>query len=104
MEDKKNLLITKNIGRIAGLDFLFNDNKFSHAGGYHHMGGTRAGKNYLSSVVDENLKVHGIENLYISGSSVFPSSGHVNPTFTIVQLSFRLAEKLIKLILKDPVM
>lgn len=98
LENLANFFITKNIGRIAGLDFLFNDNKFSHAGGYHHMGGTRAGKNYLSSVVDENLKVHGIENLYISGSSVFPSSGHVNPTFTIVQLSFRLAEKLIKLI------
>ena len=45
-------------------------------------------------VVDKNLKVHGIDNLYIAGSSSFGSTGHVNPTFTIVQLSLRLAEHL----------
>ena len=45
-------------------------------------------------VVDRNQRVFGIANLYIGGSSVFATSGHVNPTFTIVQMSLRLAEHL----------
>ena len=59
------------------------------------MGGTRIGVNENDSVVDKNLKVHGTENLFITGSSVFRSSGHCHPTFTIVQLSLRLADNII---------
>jgi choline dehydrogenase-like flavoprotein len=43
-------------------------------------------------VVDENLKVHGVDNLYIGGASVFASAGISNPTMTIITLSIRLAE------------
>jgi choline dehydrogenase-like flavoprotein len=43
-------------------------------------------------VVDKNCRVHGISNLLIAGSSVFPTSGHVNPTLTIAALSIRLAD------------
>lgn len=57
----------------------------------HHMGTTRMGINKKSSVVDRNLKVHDLENLYCVGSSVFPTSGYINPTLTIVALSLRLA-------------
>ena len=56
------------------------------------MGGTRMSKSPNEGVVDSNLKVHGINNLFIAGSSVFPSGGHANPTLTIVQLSLRLSE------------
>ena len=49
-----------------------------------------------SSVVDTNLKVHNNKNLVIAASSVFPSSGYTNPTFTIVQLSLRLGEYIFK--------
>ena len=56
------------------------------------MGGTRMGSNLKSSVVDKNLKVHSIQNLFISGSSVFSTSSIVNPTFTIIALSLRLGE------------
>jgi choline dehydrogenase-like flavoprotein len=60
----------------------------------HHMGGTRMGADPRTSVVDPTLRVHGAENLWIAGSSVFPSSGCANPTYTIVALSIRLARHL----------
>ncbi len=52
------------------------------------------GDNPLQSVVDRNCKVHGVDNLYIAGSSVFPTSGVSNPTLTIVALTLRLADHL----------
>jgi choline dehydrogenase-like flavoprotein len=47
-----------------------------------------------AGVVDVNSKVHGMNNLYVTGSSVFPTYGHANPTLTIVALAFRLADHL----------
>jgi hypothetical protein len=63
-------------------------------GGAHHMGGTRMSSSKLDGVVDANLRTWDVSNLYIAGSSVFPSSGHANPTLTIVQLALRLANHL----------
>lgn len=63
-------------------------------GGQHHSGTTRMSLARETGVVDENLKVFDSENLYILGSSVFPTNGWVNPTFTIIALSFRLANHL----------
>ena len=60
--------------------------------GFHHLGGTRMGQDEKNSVVDKNLKVHNSKNLFICGSSVFPSGGHANPTLTIIQLSLRLSD------------
>ncbi len=95
-------LLKNDIGRLGidrfivdQEDFIPNidDNIFAN---YHHMGGTIMGKNQ-TSVVDQNLKVHGVKNLYIAGSSVFPDSGGwANPTLTIVQLSLRLSSYLQK--------
>lgn len=62
----------------------------------HHLGTTLMGKDIQTSVVDENCKIHNIENLYINGGSVFPTSGNANPTYTIVALSIRLASHLNK--------
>jgi choline dehydrogenase-like flavoprotein len=45
-------------------------------------------------VVDRHCKVHGIDNLYVAGSSVFPTSGVANPTLTLVALVLRLADHL----------
>ena len=47
-------------------------------------------------MVDKNLKVHGVENLFVCGSSTFPSGGHANPTLSIIQFSLRLANHLAK--------
>lgn len=61
-------------------------------GGNHHMGTTRMHLDSKRGVVDEHCRVHGISNLFIAGSSVFPTSGSANPTLTIVALTLRLGD------------
>jgi len=63
-------------------------------GGAHHMGTTRMHDDPRQGVVDRDCRVHGVSNLYVAGSSVFPTAGHVNPTLTIVALALRLADHL----------
>jgi choline dehydrogenase-like flavoprotein len=63
-------------------------------GSYHHIGTTRMSTNPKQGVVNEHCQVHGISNLYIAGSSVFPTSGLSNPTLTIVALAIRLADRI----------
>lgn len=64
----------------------------------HHMGTTRMGESERTGVVDRDCRVFGVENLHVAGSSVFPTGGFVNPTETIVALSFRLADRLARLL------
>jgi len=65
------------------------------AGLHHPMGGTRIHPDAHYGVVDENLLVHGTGNLYVAGSSVFPSGhGYANPTLSIIALAIRLADHL----------
>lgn len=63
-------------------------------GGYHHMGTTRMATDPKHGVVDADARIHGIANLYVAGSSVFPTAGWANPTLTIIALSLRLADHL----------
>jgi choline dehydrogenase-like flavoprotein len=65
-------------------------------GGYHHMGTTRMSRDPKTGVVDAHCRVHGYHNLYIAGSSVFPTAGWANPNLTILALVHRLAEHLTK--------
>jgi hypothetical protein len=60
----------------------------------HHMGTTRMSDDPATGVVDASCRVHGIGNLYVAGSSVFPTGGATPPTLTIVALALRLAEHL----------
>lgn len=62
----------------------------------HPAGTTRMGLDTSTGVVDRNLKVFGLDNLYVSGASVFPVSGTANPTDTVVALTLRLADHLIE--------
>ncbi|GAA0540389.1 choline dehydrogenase-like flavoprotein [Rhizomicrobium palustre] len=62
--------------------------------GNHHMGTTRMSANPKTGVVDANLKVHDVANLYVAGSSVFPTYGAANPTINLLALVLRLADHL----------
>ncbi len=60
----------------------------------HPLGATRMASRAEDGVVDRDGKVFGLDNLYIAGSSIFPTGGHANPTLTIVALALRLADHL----------
>lgn len=63
--------------------------------GWHQMGGTRMSLRSSTGVVDADCRHHQTENLFIAGSSVFPSSvGYANPTLTLVAIALRLGDHL----------
>ncbi len=63
-------------------------------GSSHHMGTARMAVTPDKGVVNADSRVHSVDNLYIAGSAVFPTSGYANPTLTIVALALRLADHL----------
>jgi len=63
-------------------------------GGYHHMGGVRMSETNKTGVVDSNCRLFESPNLYVAGSSVFPTGGWANPTVTIMSLALRLGAHL----------
>lgn len=101
--DRENLLRTMRIfaAEIAGsgvgrfqpwLEFTGETRPVNH-GLHHPMGGIRMHPDPQFGVVDANCRVHGISNLYVAGSAVFPTGlGYANPTLTLLALSTRLAD------------
>ena len=65
-------------------------------GTWHHMGTTRMHDSPKHGVVDRDCKVHGLSNLFVAGSSVFPTAGANFPTITLAALAFRLSEHIAK--------
>ena len=65
---------------------------------FHAMGGLRMGTDARVSVVDCDLKVHGIDNLHVASCAVFPAGGSSNPTFTMMALTLRLVDRLAALL------
>ena len=61
---------------------------------YHQIGTTRMHTDPKQGVVDPNGRLHGVDNLFVAGSSVFPTSGWANPTLTVLALAIRLADHL----------
>jgi len=83
------------IGRVRLNELLLqNDDRWSGNLSWfgHHMGTTRMSDDPKLGVVDANCRVHGVANLYVAGSSVFPTAGFANPTLTILALALRLAD------------
>jgi choline dehydrogenase-like flavoprotein len=64
-------------------------------GTWHHMGTTRMHDSPKYGVVDGHCRVHGMTNLYIAGSSLFPTAGANFPTITLTALALRLAERMV---------
>ena len=60
----------------------------------HSLGTTRMSDDPRQGVVDRNCAVHGVTGQYAIGGSVFPTSGHANPTLMMLALTLRLAEHL----------
>ncbi len=85
-------LLASEFGRLS----KYSNNFDTVSGGGHHIGTTRMGKDLKTSVINGNCEVHGVKNLFIAGSSIFPASAASNPTLSIVAFSLRLAEYLSK--------
>jgi len=64
--------------------------------GNHHLGTTRMHADPKKGVVNGDGQVHGIANLYVAGSSLFPTYGSSNPTLNLIALTLRLADHLKK--------
>ena len=96
------VLAEQGVGRILVRNWLLEDKpelprraeNVGDVAGLHHMGTTRMAADPRDGVVDADCRVHGLSNLYIGGSSVFPTGGYANPTYSIVQMSLRLADHL----------
>ncbi len=90
----KNLL-ELDVARVQLSQFITDPNKEIEVWGHaHQMGTTRMAADPRFGVVDPQCRVHGVANLYMAGSSVFPTGAGINPTFTIVMMSLRLARHL----------
>jgi choline dehydrogenase-like flavoprotein len=84
-----------NLGRLVQDRSVDGQNwPVSITGGKHHMGTTRMHIDPKLGVVDPDCRLHSVANLYVAGSSVFPTGGFANPTLTIVALAIRLADHL----------
>ncbi len=87
-------LAQNDLGRLRLKPWILGDGDYAGHGGNHHLGGTRMSESPETGIVDRNCKVFGQDNLYVAGSSVYVTSGHANPTMTIVQLTLRLIDHL----------
>jgi GMC oxidoreductase len=84
--------------QLGRLEFLYEDTdaavRSQMFGGYHQAGTTRMSSHPDDGVVDSNLAVHGVRDLYVASSSTFVTSGQANSTFMIVAFVLRLADEL----------
>lgn len=87
--------------RLGRLEYLYGDPRAAIRkqlfGGYHQAGTTRMSKDPEDGVLDADLAVHGIDNLYVASSSSFVTASQANTTFMIIVFALRLADRLIAL-------
>ncbi len=84
------------MGRVKLADWLIDGTQDwpDVFGANHHIGTTRMADDPKNGVVQKDCRMHDVGNLYIAGSSVFPTAGFITPTLTIVALALRLADHL----------
>jgi len=71
-------------------------------GGSHQLGTTRMAARAEDGVVNEHLAVHGMTNLFVASSSVLLTSSQANPTFMVIVLALRLADRFTKEFTSSP--
>ena len=86
----------------AGVGRLQVDMRMPALVGPHHMGTARMSDDPTAGVVDRDCRSHDVDNLYIASSATFPTSGHANPTLTIVAMAHRLGDHLARLVTGRP--
>jgi choline dehydrogenase-like flavoprotein len=93
-----NAIRAKNLGEVVysedGLRSFLKNRISSFYSAAHHIGTTRMSDNARTGVVDKNAKVFEISNLFVAGSSTFPTSSHANPMFTQIAQALRLVDHL----------
>jgi hypothetical protein len=85
---------TMGIGRVVSLWDRGQERPPVVTGGWHHMGTTRLAETPEEGVADPDGRVFGLGNLFVAGSSIFPTSGYANPTLTLVALAVSLGRHL----------
>jgi choline dehydrogenase-like flavoprotein len=91
----RNILAGTNVAAVIYDDDTLNERvKEAIAVGGHHIGTARMSDDPKRGVVNTQCRTHDVENLYMAGSAVFPTSGSANPTLTIVALAIRIADQL----------
>ncbi len=80
------------LGRFVVTPFTKDEVNEKLLGSWHHMGTTKMSDSRRSGVVDANCRVHGAPNLYVAGSSVFPTSSSSGPTMMIIAMAMRLSD------------
>jgi choline dehydrogenase-like flavoprotein len=83
------------IGKLVKTDELAAEERADehlHPTAHHHIGTTRMHSDPHQGVVDEDCRVHTMTNVFVTGTSVFPTAGYINPTLTAVALAVRLAD------------
>jgi len=86
--------LAEQLGEVMGAVHMSNVTPDGFGLGYHPSGATAMASNPDNGVCDQNLKVFGLENLYVVSNSVFPHMGANPPTLTIAALALRLASHL----------
>jgi choline dehydrogenase-like flavoprotein len=94
LETLSKYFVDRSLGRVERDESAPFPDVHQVGGIHHHLGTTRMDVDPKRGVVDADGRVHGVSNLYVCGSSVFPTGGHANPTLTIVALAIRLADHL----------
>lgn len=83
------------LGRV---EYLYEDSaravREQFGDGYHQAGTSRMAASSEDGVLDANLAVHGVENLFVASSSAFVTAGQANTTFMIIAFAVRLADHL----------
>ena len=92
------IIADSGLGRYVPARTDDNDPVMDTPGASHHLGTTRMHPNPAHGVVDEHCRVHGVSNLFIASSSVFPTGGYANSTLTIVAIAVRLADHVKKVL------